>query len=142
MIPVIVASILAHVLAVRTIEKDAEKLNDVVISHFSKQTDTALDSLKTNMINMLSSSNVISLLRVIDDSRENQQRSDQFYALREQLMKLQSDKLVSKVFLYFPNHDLVADVDIYTDKSYYFKMTYPLNEQEQTEYLSHFTGKK
>ncbi|CAN7353130.1 helix-turn-helix domain-containing protein [Paenibacillus sp. LjRoot153] len=142
LIPVIVASILAHVLAVRTIEKDAEKLNDVVISHFSKQTDTALDSLKTNMINMLSSSNLTGLLRVVDDSRENQQRSDQFHALREQLMKLQSDKLVSKVFLYFSNHDLVADVDIYTDKSYYFNMTYPLDEQQKVDYLSHFTGKK
>lgn len=142
LIPVIVASFLAHVLAVRTIEKDAEKLNDVVISHFSKQTDTALDSLKTNMINMLSSSNLTGVLRVIDDSRENQQRSEQFHALREQLMKLQSDKLVSNVFLYFANHDLVADVDIYTDKTYYFKMTYPLGEQQKNDYLSHFTGKK
>lgn len=142
MIPVIVASFLAHVLVVRTIEKDAEKLNDVVISHFSKQTDTALDSLKTNMINMLSSSNVTSLLRIIEDSRENQQRAEQFHALREQLMKLQSEKLVSKVFLYFANHDLVADVDIYTDKAYYFSMTYPLEEQQKKVYLSAFTGKK
>ncbi|NOV02149.1 helix-turn-helix domain-containing protein [Paenibacillus planticolens] len=142
LVPVIVASFLAHVLAVRTIEKDAEKLNDVVISHFSKQTDTALDSLKTNMINMLSSSNLTGVLRVIDDSRENQQRAEQFHALREQLMKLQSDKLVSKVFLYFANRDLVADVDIYTDKSYYFKMSYPLGDQQKRDYLSRFTGKK
>ncbi|MDR6879791.1 helix-turn-helix domain-containing protein [Bacillus sp. 3255] len=142
MVPVIVASFLAHVLVVRTIEKDAEKLNDVVISHFSKQTDTALDALKTNMINMLSSSNVTGLLRVIDDSRENQQRAEQLYTLREQLMKLQSDKLVSKVFLYFANHDLVADVDIYTDKAYYFTQTYPLDEQQKGGYLSQFAGKK
>jgi AraC-like DNA-binding protein len=140
--PVIVASLMAHVLVVRTIEKDAEKLNDVIISHFSKQTDTALDSLKTNMINMLSSSNLTSLLHTVDDSRENQQRTEQLYSLREQLMKLQSDKLVSKVFLYFVNHDLVVDVDIYTDKGYYFDFTYPLDEQQKKAYLSHFTGKK
>lgn len=142
LMPVIVASLMAHVLVVRTIEKDAEKLNDVIISHFSKQTDTALDSLKTNMINMLSSSNLTSLLRTVDDSRENQQRAEQFHSLREQLMKLQSDKLVSKVFLYFVNHDLVVDVDIYTDKRYYFDFTYPLDEQQRKAYLSHFTGKK
>ncbi|KRE45341.1 helix-turn-helix domain-containing protein [Paenibacillus sp. Soil724D2] len=142
LMPVIVASLMAHVLVVSTIEKDAEKLNDVIISHFSKQTDTALDSLKTNMINMLSSSNLTSLLRTVDDSRENQQRAEQFHSLREQLMKLQSDKLVSKVFLYFVNHDLVVDVDIYTDKRYYFDFTYPLDEQQRKAYLSHFTGKK
>ncbi|MDF2645768.1 MAG: transcriptional regulator, AraC family protein [Paenibacillus sp.] len=142
LMPVIVASLMAHVLVVRTIEKDAEKLNDVIISHFSKQTDTALDSLKTNMINMLSSSNLTSLLHTVDDSRENQQRTEQLYSLREQLMKLQSDKLVSKVFLYFVNHDLVVDVDIYTDKGYYFDFTYPLDEQQKKAYLSHFTGKK
>ncbi|MDQ0900590.1 helix-turn-helix domain-containing protein [Paenibacillus sp. V4I7] len=142
LMPVIVASLMAHVLVVRTIEKDAEKLNDVIISHFSKQTDTALDSLKTNMINMLSSSNLTSLLRTVDDSRENQQRAEQLYFLREQLMKLQSDKLVSKVFLYFVNHDLVVDVDIYTDKGYYFDFTYPLDEKQRKAYLSHFTGKK
>jgi two-component system response regulator YesN len=142
LIPVIVACILAHVLVVRTIEKDAEKLNNVIISHFSKQTDTALDSLKTNMINMLSSSNLTSMLRIVDDSRENQQRAEQFHSLREQLMKLQSDKLVSKAFLYFVNHDLVVDVDIYTDKRYYFDFYYPLNERQREAYLTHFTGKK
>jgi AraC-like DNA-binding protein len=142
LIPVLVASILAHVLVVRTIEKDAEKLNDVIMSHFSQQTDTALDSLKTQMINMLSSSNVTSLLRIADDSRENQQRAEQFHSLREQLMKIQSDKLVSKAFLYFANHDLVVDVDIYTDKAYYFDYFYPLDDQQRKAYLSQFTGKK
>lgn len=142
LIPVIVSSILAHVLVVRTIEKDAEKLNDVVISHFSKQTDTALDSLKTSMINMLSSSNLLSLLRVVDESRDNPQRAEQFHSLREQLMKLQSDKLVSKAFLYFANHDMVVDVDIYTDKTYYFDYRFPMMERQGEVYLSHFIGKK
>ncbi|MDR6555092.1 helix-turn-helix domain-containing protein [Paenibacillus qinlingensis] len=142
LVPVIVACILAHVLVIRTIENDAEKLNDVIISQISKQADTALDSLKSNMINMLSSSNLTSLLNIMDESQENQQRAEQFHALKEQLNKLQSDKLVSKVFLYFVNHDLVVDEDIYTDKGYYFTFSYPLDEQQRKAQLSHFSGKK
>jgi len=143
LMPVFVASIMAHVLVVSTIENDAEKLNDVIMNNYSKQTDTALDSLRTNMINMLGSVNLTALLRMTDDSQQNeQQRSEQFQALRTQLMKLQSDKLVSKVFLYFANRDLVADVDIYTDKKYYFDFSYPMNEQRKKQFLSHLTGKK
>lgn len=142
LIPVIVASMLAQLLVVRIIEKDAEKLNDVIISHFSEQTDTALNAVKTNMINMLSTSNLSSLLRVADDSPENEQRAEWIHALREQLIKLQSDKLISKAFIYFVNHDLVIDGETYTDKSYYFDFRYPLESGEKAAFLSHFKDKK
>ncbi|WP_284638304.1 helix-turn-helix domain-containing protein [Paenibacillus silviterrae] len=142
LIPVIAASLLAHVLVVRTIEKDAEKLNDVILTHFSKQTDTAFTSLKTNMINMLSTSNLRSLLLVADDSPENTQRAELIYSIREQLLKLSSDPLVSNAFLYFANHNLIIDSETYTDKSYYFDFRYPLSGGEKTAFLTHLTNKK
>ncbi|MFK7696753.1 helix-turn-helix domain-containing protein [Paenibacillus sp. HJGM_3] len=142
LVPVIVASMLAHFLVVRTIEKDAEKLNDVIISHFSDQTDTALNALKVQMINMLSSSNVSSLLRMANESRDNPQRTEHVYSLREQLTKLQADQLVSKAFMVLAERDLVIDVDIYTDKRYFFEKYYPQPADGSAAYLANFNGKK
>ncbi|WP_374016922.1 hypothetical protein ABU162_22250 [Paenibacillus thiaminolyticus] len=89
LIPVIVAFLLAHFLVVSLIEKDAQKLNNVVLSHFSEQTDTALNALKTIMINMLSASNIRSLLKeAADASRDNQRRMELIHSLREQLIML------------------------------------------------------
>ncbi|CAH8769529.1 helix-turn-helix domain-containing protein [Paenibacillus dendritiformis] len=143
LIPVIVACALAHFLVVSLIEKDAQKLNNVVLSHFSEQTDTALNALKTNMINMLSASNIRSLLKEAgDDSRDNQRRMELIHSLREQLIKLQSDELVTRAYLFFVHHDLVIDADTYTDKAYYFDFRYPMNEAEKTAYLAQFSNKK
>ncbi|MFD3269296.1 helix-turn-helix domain-containing protein [Paenibacillus dendritiformis] len=143
LIPVIVACALAHFLVVSLIEKDAQKLNNVVLSHFSEQTDTALNALKTNMINMLSASNIRSLLKEAgDDSRDNQRRMELIHSLREQLMKLQSDELVMRAYLFFVHHDLVIDADTYTDKAYYFDFRFPMNEAEKAVYLAQFSNKK
>ncbi|MGG4395568.1 helix-turn-helix domain-containing protein [Paenibacillus thiaminolyticus] len=143
LIPVIVACLLAHFLIVSLIERDAQKLNNVVLSHFSEQTDTALNALKTNMINMLSTSNIRSLLKEAeDDSRDNQRRMELIHSLREQLIKLQSYELVTRAYLFFVYHDLVIDTDTYTDKAYYFDFRYPMNEAEKTAYLAQFTNKK
>ncbi|MFL1674454.1 helix-turn-helix domain-containing protein [Paenibacillus dendritiformis] len=143
LIPVIVACALAHFLVVSLIEKDAQKLNNVVLSHFSEQTDTALNALKTNMINMLSASNIRSLLKETgDDSGDNQRRMELIHSLREQLMKLQSDELVTRAYLFFVHHDLVIDADTYTDKAYYFDFRFPMNEAEKTAYLAQFSNKK
>lgn len=143
LIPVIVACALAHFLVVSLIEKDAQKLNNVVLSHFSEQTDTALNALKTNMINMLSASNIRSLLKEAgDDSRDNQRRMELIHSLREQLIKLQSDELVTRAYLFFVHHDLVIDADTCTDKAYYFDFRYPMNEAEKTAYLAQFSNKK
>ncbi|WGU97244.1 helix-turn-helix domain-containing protein [Paenibacillus dendritiformis] len=143
LIPVIVACALAHFLVVSLIEKDAQKLNNVVLSHFSEQTDTALNALKTNMINMLSASNIRSLLKETgDDAGDNQRRMELIHSLREQLMKLQSDELVTRAYLFFVHHDLVIDADTYTDKAYYFDFRFPMNEAEKTAYLAQFSNKK
>ncbi|PZM63034.1 helix-turn-helix domain-containing protein [Paenibacillus dendritiformis] len=143
LIPVIVACALAHFLVVSLIEKDAQKLNNVVLSHFSEQTDTALNALKTNMINMLSASNIRSLLKEAgDDSRDNQRRMELIHSLREQLIKLQSDELVTRAYLFFVHYDLVIDADTYTDKAYYFDFRYPMSEAEKTAYLAQFSNKK
>ncbi|MGG3840879.1 helix-turn-helix domain-containing protein [Paenibacillus thiaminolyticus] len=143
LIPVIVACALAHFLVVSLIEKDAQKLNNVVLSHFSEQTDTAFNALKTNMINMLSASNIRSLLKETgDDAGDNQRRMELIHSLREQLMKLQSDELVTRAYLFFVHHDLVIDADTYTDKAYYFDFRFPMNEAEKTAYLAQFSNKK
>lgn len=142
LIPVIVACALAHFLVVSLIEKDAQKLNNVVLSHFSEQTDTALNALKTNMINMLSASNIRSLLKEAGDDSRDQRRMELIHSLREQLIKLQSDELVTRAYLFFVHHDLVIDADTYTDKAYYFDFRYPMNEAEKTAYLAQFSNKK
>ncbi|MVP02043.1 helix-turn-helix domain-containing protein [Paenibacillus lutrae] len=143
LIPVIVACTLAHFLVVRLIEDDARKLNNVIMDRFTEQTDTELGALKTNMINMLSTSNIRSLLKEAGDSSpDNYQRTELIHALREQLIKLQSDELVSKAYLYFVHYDLVIDADTHTDKAYYFNSRYPLNEEEKTAFISRLTHKK
>ncbi|MNI00957.1 HTH-type transcriptional regulator YesS [compost metagenome] len=142
LIPVIVACSLAQFHVVRLIEKDAAKLNDVIMGRFTEQTDTAFNALKTNMIHMLSTSNLKSLLKIANDSRDNQQRTEMIHSLREQLNNLQSNELVSKAFLYFVNYDLMVDVETYTDKNYYFDFRYPLDPDERSTFLSNLTDKK
>ncbi|HZG75850.1 MAG TPA: helix-turn-helix domain-containing protein [Paenibacillus sp.] len=142
LIPVIVAGILVFFYFARLIEKDAETLNAVVMSHFSEQTDASFHALQTDIIDMLSTSNLSGLLRETDASPENRRRSELIHTLREQLINLQSGELASKAFLYFADQDLVIDADTYTDKDYYFRFRYPLNPQEQAAFLSQMTGKK
>lgn len=143
LIPVIVASMLVQFLVVRLIEEDAKKLNDMIISKFTEQADAEFNKLKTNMINMLSTSNVRSLLRTLDHTYTDPfQRAELVQTLREQLSKLQSEELVSKAYLYFSHHDVVIDPEIYTDKTYYFNQYYPLTDEQQTELQSNFKNKK
>ncbi|MEK8129149.1 helix-turn-helix domain-containing protein [Paenibacillus filicis] len=143
LIPVIVACTLAHVLVVRLIENDAQKLNDVMMARLSEQTDNAFNSLQTNMINMLATSNIRSLLKEEGNpSPENQQRSELIRSLREQLSKLESDQLAERAFLYFTGYDLVIDADSYTDKSYFFQLRYPLDAMAKHELLSGLNGRK
>ncbi|NMO94228.1 helix-turn-helix transcriptional regulator [Paenibacillus lemnae] len=144
LIPVIVASMLAHVLVVRLIEEDARKLSDVIMSQFTKQADTELNTLKTNMINMLSMSSIRSLQKeqARDSSLDNTERSEMIHGLRKQLIKLQADELVSKAYLIFPQHDLVIDAETYTSKSYYFNLQHPLSQQDQNQLFSRLAGKK
>ncbi|SDD13259.1 Two-component response regulator, YesN/AraC family, consists of REC and AraC-type DNA-binding domains [Paenibacillus sp. UNCCL117] len=143
LIPVIVACALAHLLVVRLIEEDARKLNDVMMARLSEQTDTAFHSLQTNMINMLTTSNIRSLLKVAGDtSLEDPQRSELIRSLREQLGKLESDQLAARAFLYFANHDLVIDADAYTDRAYFFQQRYPMEEREKHELVTGMSGRK
>lgn len=127
LIPVIVASVLAQVLVVRIIEKDAERFNQVVMNRFSEQTDAELQSLKTSMINILSTSRLRSvLLAPMSSSPESQLLPELLHSLREQLQQLESDELVEKAYYYFVHQDLMIDAETYTNKAYYFRSRYPL----------------
>ncbi|WP_010277533.1 helix-turn-helix transcriptional regulator [Paenibacillus senegalensis] len=142
LIPVVVASMFVYFFVVGLIEKDAEKLNHVVMRNFSDQANTTFSSLETSMINMLSSSNVISFLKVINDTAENQQRSEWAHSLMNQLDKIQSSEYIDSAYLYFNHYDLVLDAHTYTNKHYYFHHYRPMDQQEQTELFKHFSGKK
>jgi two-component system response regulator YesN len=143
LIPVIVASVLAYVLVVRIIEEDAERFNNVIMSHFAERTDTELQSLKNNMINMLSASNIRSVLRIpVDLSSDHMQRIELLHSLREQLQQLESNKLVGKAYFYFVYEDLIIDADTYTNKSYYFSSMNALGPSWSKDIDTTLTGKK
>jgi len=143
LIPVIAAMILAHVLVIRIIEQDAERFNTGMMNRFSEQTDASLQSLKTNMINMLSTSNLRSLLLTSAAANEdNERRTELLHSLREQLQKLEAEPLVKKAYYYFVHEDLIVDAETYTNKSYYYTFRYPLNTNARTELSNTLTGKK
>ncbi|MBT2765495.1 helix-turn-helix domain-containing protein [Paenibacillus sp. ISL-20] len=143
LIPVIVASVLAQVLVVRIIEKDAERFNQVMMKRFSEQTDTELQSLKTSMINILSTSRLRSvLLAPMASSPESQLLPELLHSLREQLQQLESDDLVERAYYYFVHQDLMMDAETYTNKAYYFHSHYPLDLNRRHQLEAELSGKK
>lgn len=143
LIPVIVACVLAQVLVVRIIEKDAERFNNVMMSRFSEQTDTELQSLKTHMINILSTSRLRSvLLTPMASSPDRQLLPELLHSLREQLQQLESDDLVDRASYYFVHEDLIIDSETYTNKSYYFSSRYPMDLNRRNKLEAELSGKK
>lgn len=143
LIPVIVASVLAHVLVVRIIEEDAERFNNVMMSRLSEQTDAELESLKTNMINILSTSRLRSvLLTPMSSSPDNGLLPEMLHSLREQLRQLESDDLVEKAYYYFVHEDLIVDAETYTNKSYYFTSRSDMDLSQHRKLEAELTGKK
>lgn len=143
LIPVIVASVLAQVLVVRIIEKDAERFNQVMMNRFSEQTDKELQSLKTSMINILSTSRLRSvLLAPTSSSMDEQLLPELLHSLREQLQQLESEALVEKAYYYFVHQDLMIDAETYTNKAYYFQARYPLDLNRRHQLESELSGKK
>jgi len=143
LIPLITASALVHVLVVRMVEEDAERFNNGMMSRFSEQTDAALLSLKTNMINMLGTSNLRSLLLAPSaEEPDNERRAELLHSLREQLQKLESEALVGKAYYYFVHEDLIVDAETYTNKSYYFMFRYPMDRSSRSSLEAILTGKK
>jgi len=143
LIPVIIACVLVHLLVLRLIEDDARKLNEAVMNQFTKQIDMKINTLKTDMVHLLQTSNIRSLLNGDRNKLSDPlPRAELIHGLREQLVQLQSHDLVSKAYLYFVHEDLVIDAEIYTNKSYYFEDYQRLNEAEREELRRIFTSKK
>lgn len=143
LIPVIVASLLAHVLVVRIIEEDAERFNYVMMSRLSEQTDAEMESLKTNMINILSTSRLRSvLLTPMASSPDSGKLPELLHSLREQLRQLEADGLVEKAYYYFVNEDLIVDAETYTNKSYYFTSRSAMDLSQRRKLEADLTGKK
>lgn len=143
LIPVIVASVLAQVLVVRIIEKDAERFNQVMMNRFSEQTDTELQSLKTSMINILSTSRLRSvLLAPLSSTPDSLLLPELLHSLREQLQQLESDDLVEKAYYYFVHQDLMIDAETYTNKAYYFRSRYPLDLNRRHQLEAELSSKK
>ncbi|ASS68360.1 MULTISPECIES: AraC family transcriptional regulator [unclassified Paenibacillus] len=142
LVPAIAACALAQVLAVRLIENDARKLSDVMVSRVSDQTDASFQSLRANMLGMLSGSGLSGLLRTAGGSLEDRERSEMIHSLRQQLGKVEADPLASRVYLYMAKEDMVIDPDAYTGKSYYFTMRYPLGDGMRHELAAGLKGRK
>lgn len=143
LIPVIVASVLAQVLVVRIIEDDAERFNKVMMSRFSEQTDAELQSLKTNMIHVLSTSRLRSVfLNPLATSAKSGLLPELLHSLREQLQQLESDDLVEKAYYYFVHEDLIVDAETYTNKSYYFTSHSTMDLSQRSKLEADLTGKK
>lgn len=142
LIPAIVACTFTYFFIVRLIEDDAEKLNNVTMRNFADQTDRTFSSLKTNMINLLSTPNLVSFLQVAGDSPDNQQRNELVHSLMEQLNKIDSGGLVYSAYLFFVHEDLVVDFQTYTGKEFYFQYYYPLEPAEKSALFSYFSDKQ
>jgi two-component system response regulator YesN len=142
LIPVIVASVLTNFFVARLIEQDAETLNNTIMRHFSEQTDATFAALESDMVNMLTTSNVKSFLKTFDDTADIEQRFELIHSLMQQMNKLDSGNLVYKAFLYFAKEDLVIDGNTYTGKDEYFREQYPIKETDLPSYLANYTGKK
>ncbi|WP_231571240.1 helix-turn-helix domain-containing protein [Gordoniibacillus kamchatkensis] len=142
LIPVLVASVLTNFFVVRLIEQDAEKLNNTIMQHFSEQTDATFAALETEMVNMLTTSNVKTFLKTSGDTSDIAQRFELIHSLMQQMNKLDSGSLVYKAFLYFANEDLVIDGNTYTGKDEYFREQYPIKDADKLAYLANYRGKQ
>ncbi|CAG7615252.1 helix-turn-helix domain-containing protein [Paenibacillus allorhizosphaerae] len=142
LIPVIVASLLTNLFVVRLIERDAEKAGSIVMKHFSEETDSTFRSLETDMVNMLSVSQIKSFLKTSSDMLDPTQRLELIHSLMQQLGSLQSHPLVYNAFLYFANDNLVVSSSTYTGKEQFFAEQYPIQPQDLQMFLSHFSDKK
>lgn len=142
LIPVIVASLLTNIFVVRLIEQDAEKVNNIMMRHFSEQTDANFAAFQTDMVNMLTTSNVKSFLKTAGDTSDIASRLELIHSLMQQLDKIQSRNMVDKAFLYFAKEDLVIDGNTYSSKQEYFKQQYPIQEKDKPFFLAKFTDKK
>jgi len=141
LIPVILASLFTNLFVVRLIERDAEKINNIVMQHFSEQTDATFTALETDMVNMLTTSNVKSYL-TNGETANMRQRFELLHSIMQQLNSIQSHNLVYSTFLYFAKQDLVLDSNTYTNKNEYFKEQYPVQASDLPVYLGNFTDKK
>jgi two-component system response regulator YesN len=139
LIPAIVASVLIHFFVVRLIENEAEQSSSIVMKNYARQTDTELHTLQSGMINLLTTPNLRTVLKGIS---EEPQAVENVYALMAQMNSIITEPLVSGAQLYFANTDLVIDNNIYTNKSYYFKNQYVLDDAEASKLFSQFSGKK
>ncbi|WNQ10153.1 helix-turn-helix domain-containing protein [Paenibacillus aurantius] len=140
LIPVIAASLLTNIFIVKLIESDAENINNIVMQGYSEQTDSLFSSLESDMVNMLSTSNIKSILN--DGTSDSTQRLEGIHSLMGQLAKLQSHRFVYNAFLYFAKADLIIDGRTYKSKREYFQENYPLDDQDRAAYLANFTDKK
>lgn len=139
LIPVIAACIIVQVLVVRLIEEDARMLNEALMSQFTHRIDAEIEELRTDMIHLLNTSNIRSL---IGAEAEPMYRSELIRILREQLIQLQTHELVSNAYLYFVGEDLVIDANLYADKAYYFDIYRSLGDPEKAELMNVFVSKK
>jgi len=142
LIPVIIACAIVQLLVLRLIEDDARKLNEAVMNQFARQIDMEMSTLKTDMVHLLNTSNIRSLLNGDHELMDPLERAELILGLREQLLQLQSHDLVSKAYLYFVHEDLVIDAEIYTDKLYYFDFYQQLDEAGREELVHIFKHKK
>ncbi|MEF3311621.1 helix-turn-helix domain-containing protein [Paenibacillus sp. GYB004] len=142
LVPVFVASTVTYVFVVRLIESDAEARSDMLMRHYSDQTDSAFTLLQTSMIHMLSAADLKGFLKVAADPPDNQQRNEWVHSLMEQLNKLRSEDLVTNAYLYFAGYDLVIDSRMHTDKTYYFQYHYKISQTDKAALFPHLTGKK
>ncbi|GIP37810.1 hypothetical protein J31TS4_10900 [Paenibacillus sp. J31TS4] len=142
LIPAIVASTFTYFFVVSLIENDAKQVNRTMMRTFSEQTDAVFSSLKTDMIQMLSTSTLKSFMRSADASADNQQRLELVHSLMDQLGKVNARTFVANSYLYFSKQDLIIDVNTYTSKDYYFRHYDPIDRQKEATYFANFEGKK
>lgn len=142
LIPAILASAFTNLFVVSLIQKEAEQSSYIVMKNNARQADASFHSLQVDMINLLSSSNMKSILKYAGKSQLNMEQTEMIYAMMTQVNSVITEPLVSGAFLYFANADLVIDNNIYTNKSFYFKNYYSLDESESSKLIAQFKGKQ
>ncbi|CAG7599918.1 HTH-type transcriptional activator RhaS [Paenibacillus solanacearum] len=142
LIPVIVAGLLTNLFVVRLIERDAEKAGGIVMNHFAEETDATFRSLESDMVNMLTVSQIKSLLKKDSDPPDSSQRFELMHSLMQQLSLLQSHPFVYSAFLYFAEDNLVISDNTYTGKETFFAEHYPIQSPDLQRFLANFSEKK
>ncbi|MFS0726254.1 hypothetical protein [Paenibacillus sp. 1P07SE] len=66
LVPSILASLFTYVYVVRVIEHEVEETSSILIGHFAEQTDELVDSLRDDMLRVMSYSNIQQYLRYQD----------------------------------------------------------------------------